>query len=139
VSVTNAAASVLAAGAGAETMSALGATGATTFFAGAGQPDMIGGAGHTQFVVGTGNATVAAGGGPDLLDCIRGVAGGAATVVGWNPAQDKIALWGYQTNEATQAVARAAVNGIGGTLVTLSDNTTIVFANVTGFGQSWFA
>ncbi len=135
----NAASNRFAAGAGAETVSAMAATGSNVFFAGAARAMLIGGAGQTQFVVGAGDATVAAGSGQDLLDCIDGFAGGAATVEGWNPARDQIALYGYAGNETAQVLADSTGDGHGGTLITLSDNTRILFAGVDGISLKWFA
>jgi serralysin len=135
----NAANNRFAAGPGAETVSALASTGSNVLFAGSAQAVLIGGAGATQFVVGAGDATVTAGSGADLLDCIDGFAGGSVTVQDWNPAQDHIALYGYDGDEAAHALADAVGDGHGGTLITLSDDTRIVFADVTGLNTTWFA
>jgi Ca2+-binding RTX toxin-like protein len=134
----NSADNVLAAGAGAETLYAVGATGRNVFFAGADTVAMTGGSGANVFVAGSGEATVNPGVGGALLACIDGEAGGEIVAIGWNPAQDEVALYGYAPNAIAKAVAGAKVDAGGSTVVTLADHTRILFADVTGISKSWF-
>ncbi len=128
----------LVAGAGNETLSGLGATGADTFAAGSGQTQITGGLGADTFVGGSGAATVHAVGSSNLFAFIKGSAGGTMLVNDLtNAAQVSVALSGYGPNEAANALA-SQVAGPNSVSVTLSDNTVVTFANITHLTGSNF-
>lgn len=140
----------LQAGAGTETLDGSGSTGSNTYFTGQNVNFSSGtfyavtqvttGAGASTVFGSTGFSTVTAGSGGATFTFVQGVAGGGVmTVTNFNPAQDQVRLYNYGGSAAQAAVAGAQV-GAGGTTVTLSDNTRIVFQGYTGgFNGSSFA
>ena len=130
--------SVLVAGAGNETLFGGASTAANTYVAGAGPNVIGGGSGADTIIFGAGNATVNGGGGADLFVFAKGRAGGPVLLNQFDPAAGaRVALQGYDPNEAANAIARAATTG-GSTTITLSDNTRISFAGVTSLSTSNF-
>jgi hypothetical protein len=125
----------LVAGAGAETLSAAKATGSLdAFFGGSGADCMVGGAGQNFFLAGSGNETLTAGKGLSEFVFLSGSTTRVDTINNFNSG-DIIALFGYGSGAAANALAAASVTSSGTTL-TLSDNTTIVLAGFTGLTQN---
>lgn len=132
----------LQAGAGNETLNGSQSTGDNTYFAGnnVNFPDgtfyavtqISTGAGASTVFGGSGFSTVTAGSGNTTFSFVQGVAaGGTMTVTNFDPAHEQVRLYNYAAGTAAAAVAGAQV-GPGGTVVTLSDNTRIVFQGYTG-------
>jgi Ca2+-binding RTX toxin-like protein len=129
----------LHAGAGNETLTGGTATGADTFFGGAGKDQITGGLGANVFVGGIGQATVNAAGSSNSFEFISSFAGGKTLVNDLtNASQVNIVLVGYGPNEAASAVA-AQVSGPNSVTLTLSDNTTVTFQNITHLSGSNFS
>jgi Ca2+-binding RTX toxin-like protein len=119
----------LHAGSGNETLFGGFASGNNTFYGGSGSDQIIGGGGSNTFVGGTGSATITAGA-SNLFEFIKGAAGGTDLVEGLtNASQVNIDLNGYGPNEATHAVATQTSAG-GSVTITLTDNTTVTFQNI---------
>lgn len=101
------------------------------------------GSGSSTVFGGTGYSTVTAGPGPTTYEFVQGVAGGGVmTITNFNPAKDSVRLYGYMGGTAAAAVAAAQVNpgATNGTVVTLTDNTRILFQGYTGgFNGNSFA
>lgn len=127
----------LHAGGGNETLFGGFASGADTFFAGPGSDQVFGGVGNDTFVAGTGAATITAGTGDDRFVFYNGQAGGSNSIQGFAQGTDKIDLQGYGKNEVTLALKSQTVVGTNDT-ITLSDATTITFANITKLTASDF-
>jgi len=126
----------LFAGAGSETLTGATATGADTFAGGAGSDQITGGLGADTYIGGSGHAVVNATGASNLFAFIDGAAGGSMVVSDLtSAAQVSIALIGYGPNEAANAIASQTPSANAVTL-TLSDNTTITFENITHLSGS---
>ncbi len=129
----------LHAGSGNETLTGAAATGADTFFGGAGKDLIIGGLGTNTYVGGAGQVTVNAAGASNLFQFVDGSAGGTTLVNDLtNASQVHISLAGYGPNEAANAVANQGPS-INSVAVTLSDNTTITFENITHLSGANFS
>jgi len=140
----------LQAGSGNETLDGSQSAGANTYFAGNNANLAAGtfyavtqintGAGASTVYGGTGFSTVQAGSGNTTFTFVNGVAaGGVMSIANFDPAHDQVRLYNYGAGTAQAAVA-GAQTGPGGTTVTLSDNTRIVFQGYTGgFNGSTFA
>lgn len=129
----------LVAGSGNETLSGLGSSGDNVFFVGPGADLIGGGGGNAVFYGGPGQATVVGTGGRDLYAYAKGVfAGGATTIMGFDPAKgDRIALQGYAAGEVQNDLARANVSA-GSTALTLSDGTALEFVGVVNLTSADF-
>ena len=126
-----AAAQGLHAGAGNETLNGTAATGTDTFYVGGGLDQIAGGSGNNVYVGGPGEAVVAAAGLSNLFSFVDGSAGGTMLVNDLtNASQVDIALTGYGPNEIVNDVATQTA-GANSVTVTLSDHTSITFANMT--------
>jgi T5SS/PEP-CTERM-associated repeat protein len=127
---TNAAADLLVATTGSETLDASASSGNVTLLAGSGSDSLAGGAGSDLMLAGTGNATMSAGSGPDVFGFAQGNAGGNDTISGFDPSQDLVDLFGYPAGEGATALSQASV--VHGSLVlTLSDDTHVTFLGET--------
>ncbi len=120
---------LIVAGSGNETLTGASASGGNTFFAGSGADVIGGGAASDVIFAGTGQATVFGAGGADLFVFRQGQAG--RVVIGDFDASagDRIVLQGYAPGAAAAALAGARAGG-GGTVLTLSDNTSITVVGV---------
>jgi Ca2+-binding RTX toxin-like protein len=130
---------LLSAGAGNATLNGAGATGADTFAGGSGQDLITGSQGADTYVGGAGQATVNAIGSANLFRFVDGHSGGSMQVNDLTDAsQVLISLSGYGPNEAANAVAgqTSTANSVS---VTLSDNTTITFENITHLSSGNFS
>jgi Ca2+-binding RTX toxin-like protein len=118
---------ILYAGAGAETLSALAASGNDTLVAGSGNDSLIGGSGTNTYVAGVGNATIGAPpSATNIFQFIHGSAGGTDLVQDLtDPNQVQLVLSGYGPGyEPTQQIVSGSL------AVTLSDNTRITFSGI---------
>jgi Ca2+-binding RTX toxin-like protein len=114
-------------------------SGAQALHAGAGNETLFGGfsSGNDTFFGGTGNASITGGSGTNLFVFADGEAGGNASIQGFASGRDHVDLQGYGKNEVAKALKSQAV--VGGTdTITLSDHTTISFANVSSLTVSDF-
>lgn len=140
--VANGSSQVIVAGVGNETLTGATETGGNVFYGGsaaAGSTQITGGAGNDVIFAGLGRETLAGGGGADLFAFAAGRGGGTDVIADFNAAAgDRVTLQGYGANAAGQALAGASV-GAGGTTVSLTDGTQILFAGVTNLSASNFA
>ncbi len=128
-------AQVLHAGAGNETL--IGGAGNDTFYGGSGTTRIIGGAGDDTFVGSTGTASIDAGVGKNLFLFAKGQAGGKDTITGFVQGRDHLDLQGYGKNAIADAL-KSQVVANGSDTITLSDHTTITFANIKTLSASDF-
>ena len=108
--------------------------------AGIGNETLFGGnaSGADTFYGGAGAATMTAGSGSDLFVFTDGQAGGTALIQAFASGVDHIDLQGYGQNEVNHALKSQQVAN-GSTTITLSDNTKITFgAPVNGLTTSDF-
>jgi len=139
LAASGAAPQALYASLGNETLTGATATGAVSFHAGSGSDLITGGLGANTYVGGTGQATVNAAGSSNTFSFIDGASGGSMLVNDLtNAAQVHISLSGYGPSEAANAVA-TQVSGAGSVTVTLSDNTSLTFQNITHLTTSNFS
>jgi hypothetical protein len=124
------------AGSGNETLNASGSTGPMLMF-GSGDPSgnraLIGGAGNDAFVSGVGSDTMTGGAGSNVFDFIKQGPGGASDVITDITAADLVHFVGY--GQTASALLNAATLTAQGIKLTLSDATTVTFANVTTASQ----
>jgi len=114
-------------------------SGAQALHAGAGNETLFGGfsSGNDTFFGGTGNVSITGGSGANLFAFADGQAGGNASIQGFTSGRDHVDLQGYGRNEVAKALKSQTV--VGGTdTITLSDHTTISFANVSSLTASDF-
>ena len=105
--------------------------------AGSGADSLIGGQGSDTMFAGTGNSTLTGSGSNDLFVFSKGAAGGVDVITDLG-ATDSVVLIGYGGAAAViAALAGATVSG-GSTTISLSDNTKVVFSNVTNLSASNF-
>jgi Ca2+-binding RTX toxin-like protein len=112
---------------------------AQALHAGAGNETLFGGfsSGNDTFFGGTGNASITGGSGTNLFAFADGQAGGIVSIQGFISGRDHVNLQGYGKNEVAEALKSQAA--VGGTdIITLSDHTTISFANVSSLTASDF-
>ena len=130
---------LLSASSGSATLTGGSATGADTFTGGSGKDFITGGLGSNTYVAGTGQETINAAGSSNLFELIKG-AGGGTTLVNnlTNTSQVHIALSGFGPGEAANAVATQSSTANSVT-ATLSDGTTITFANITHLSAANFS
>ena len=84
------------------------------------------GSGSDSVIGGSGNSVIQAGSGNDVFGFVRGHAGGAETILGFN-SHDNLAFGGYNyslTSPPTETIAAV------GDVITLSDGTTITLAGI---------
>jgi Ca2+-binding RTX toxin-like protein len=137
--VTNSSAFV--AGMGNETLDGSGSSGFLTVFGyNPGDPiaggnvneSVIGGSGVNSFVTGAGYETFVAGSGANAFQIDKTIdgLGGTITIYNYN-SSDVISFHGFTTAEEQAAIKTAApaTNGIVGTQITLSDQTTVLFVD----------
>lgn len=139
---------LLAAGPGAETVSAAGFRGDATIIGGSGPDLLIAGNGNTNLFAGTGPATLVGGTPLTYYSAVQTVTTGTTFILTAGSANeirienflsgpDFISLAGFLTGEADAALAGATIQG-GDTLLTLSDGTHITFAGFTGLAATDF-
>lgn len=124
------------AGAGAETLSAVGAIGANKFYGGPGADLILLGNGGDQVLAGTGSETIRGGAGADLFAFVNGNRTNAV-LQGFLPGQDYISLVGFASGEAARALSAAIVFS-GSEQVTLSDGTKILFSGINALFSTSF-
>jgi Ca2+-binding RTX toxin-like protein len=132
-------ATTLFGGGNGDQLTAANGSAAQALHAGAGNETLFGGfsRGLDTFYGGTGNASITAGSGTNLFVFTDGQAGGTASIQGFASSRDQVDLQGYGKNEVAQALKSQSV--VGGTdTITLSDHTTISFANVSSLTVSDF-
>lgn len=144
---TGSAANVLAAGGGNTTLAGGTATGDNVFFGavsgnttiegGAGTDTIVGLGGADTVYGGTGTENVFAGSGSLQLDFVTTFGGGSTDVQGFNVGLDRIHLSGFAADAVQQTLASEKIVG-GTTVLTLPDNTTLVFWNTTGITAANF-
>ena len=104
--------------------------GAALIFTSAGSSTITGGTGSLQAVLGAGNTAIYQGGGASTYDVVQGAAGGTDVLRGFNPARDRIDLFGYSQSQVSIATAG------GSSVVSLADGTKIQVIGVGDLGQS---
>jgi Ca2+-binding RTX toxin-like protein len=97
-----------------------------------GSYSFIGGTGNDTLIAGSaaGSYTLTGGGGNDAFVFFKQAAGGAKDVVTDFNSNDGVYIEGYASSSAANLLGAASV-GAGGVTLTLSDNTTITFSNLT--------
>ena len=88
------------------------------------------GSGWLEIVAGAGAATINAGSGGLLIEVTKGSAGGSDVVSGFNPAIDRISLFGYGAADLHLHVAS------GSSTLSVSDGTTITLLGVANLGSA---
>lgn len=121
---------MLVAGAGSESLVGSSGGGSDAMFASTGADAMFAGNGNDSFVASSGTAQMVGGSGRDLFVFVNGATGGHDTIWNFTAGQDLVALFGYGTGIVPSLLASATVSGHS-TTITLPDNTTITFGNVT--------
>ncbi len=123
--------SYLIAGAGNETLNGARASGSLELFGGE-DTALTGGSGSDTVIAGTGNNTITGGaGGANLFIFSKGAAGGHDVITDFTGAAGNlVGLFGYGANAAQAALAGASSSG-SGSVISLTDNTTITFDAVT--------
>ncbi len=124
--------SYLMANTGNETLDGGLSTGSLALFGGGGNASLTGGSGADTLAAGSGNNTLAGGNGSaNLFMFSNGKAGGNATISDFGSAAGNlVGLFGYGANEVQSALASASSTNTGGSIIKLSDNTTITFSNL---------
>jgi hypothetical protein len=107
--------------------------------AGVGNETLFGGpsSGQDTFFGSAGNATITAGTGSNQFVFIDGQAGGTASIQAFMSGRDLVDLQGYGKSEVANALKSQSIAG-GTTTITLSDHTTISFADVGSLTASDF-
>jgi Ca2+-binding RTX toxin-like protein len=124
---------------GNETLSGVFASGNDTFYGGSGSDQIFGSNGKSTFVAGTGSATVTASpGSQNLFEFMKTLGGGSELVTGLtDPSQVHIDLSGYGKNEVKYALAHQTTTD-GSVTITLSDNTSVTFQNISSLSADNF-
>jgi len=126
-------------GSGPQTINASGSSTDNTFSGGS-EPSseirMIGGSGEDLMFAGPGSSTLTGGGNEDIFAFFNSSTDGQGNVVtDFNASGDIVVFSGYSTTQSASSLQNAAiVNGSGVTL-TLSDDTTVTFSNLTAASQ----
>ena len=122
----------LMAGVGNETLDGSFSTGNIAIFGNSGDDSLIGGSGADTLVAGSGNSTLTGGvGSSNMFMFSDGAAGGNVTISDFGSAAGNlVGLFGYGANEVSKALA-SATNVAGGSVIKLSDDTTVTFTNLT--------
>ncbi|WP_428374773.1 beta strand repeat-containing protein [Lichenicoccus sp.] len=97
---------------------------AALLFQGSGPMAASAGSGWFEVVAGPGAATIGAGSSGVSIDVVKGAAGGSDVVRGFNPAINRIALFGYQASDL-----HLHAQG-GNSTLSVSDGTTITLLGV---------
>lgn len=126
------------AGSGNETLDGSLASGNNVLRAGSGSDQLVGGFGNDILAAGTGTSTLQGGTGGDVFEFFHGDAAKSAITDFSNIEGDKVKLVGYGPSEVQYALQHAQITP-GGTVVTLTDDTKITFANVSDLGKSSFS
>jgi len=93
---------------------------------------MVGGSGNdTMLGGGAGSVTMTGGAGLNVFAFFGTVAGGAKEVVTDFNSLDSVYIEGYSKTGSAAALLQSATVGAGGVTLTLSDNTTVTFSNLT--------
>ena len=123
--------SYLIAGAGNETLNGAGASGSLELFGNGGNTALTGGSGSDMVIAGTGNNTITGGAGSaNLFIFSEGAAGGHDVITDLaSAAGNRVGLFGYGANAAQAALAGASSSG-SGSVISLSDDTTITFEGI---------
>ena len=122
------------AGAGNETLDAAGSSGNNNLVAGSdsnGNDSLVGGSGTNSFIAGAGADTMASGSGNNAFAFFAQATDGKADVVTNWTQNDSLFVVGYSPADSAQGLLDNATIGANGVTLTLSDNTTITFTNLT--------
>jgi Ca2+-binding RTX toxin-like protein len=115
-----------------------GGSGNDKLFAGTGAATMTGGSGNDKLFAGTGAATMTGGGGADTFSFVKGDAA-HVTILDFSQADgDTVMLQGFKNNDVNNAIKHQASDAAG-TTITLSDHTTITFADISSVNKSFFS
>jgi len=124
--------SYLIAATGNETLNGAAASGALVMFGNGSSTDLLGGAGNDTLVSGTGNNTLSGGAGSNSFVFANGEAGGQDVITDFgSSAGNMVGLFGYGADAVQAALAGATDTAQGGSVISLSDNTTITFTDLT--------
>ena len=119
------------AGAGNETLEGAFTSGSLMLFGGSGTADLVGGAGADTLTAGSGNNILTGGAGANDFNFSNGFAGGNVTITDFgSSAGNLVQLFGYGANAVQTALASATGTNTGGSKITLSDNTTVTFSDL---------
>ena len=134
----------IAAGSGNETLTGSSSTGENFFNTYLGPASasssalIVGGTGADVYFAGSGSSTIISGGGSDTVAVVNGRGGGSITLSNFQPSNQTIQLQGYAADQAMAAViSQTDVNG--SAMVTLADNTAIVFTGTAKIGINAFS
>ena len=106
--------------------------------------DLVGGTGNDQFFVGANSETLIGGGGSDtfvFLNQTTKLGASHITITDFNATDDTVFMVGYSSangglsNVFANATGPAITSGGTGLTLTLSDNTTVTFSNLTSVTQ----
>ena len=128
----------LIAGAGTETLSGGTNTGNLTLVAGTGATTMIAGLGRTVFVLGPGNDSITVGGVANMFQIQNGKSGGFDTISGFRLGLDDLSLSGFGSDEIANALSSQSADGMGGTLLMLSDTTRLDLLGIAAIDRNAF-
>jgi len=124
---------MFAAGGGNETLIASGSS--SNFIAAgtdsSGTNTLVGGSGNDTFSAGAGTDTMTSGSGDNAFAFFAQSTDGKADVVTNWTTNDSLLLIGYSSAGSASSVVQNATDTSGGLTMTLSDNTTITFSNLT--------
>ena len=116
---------------GAETLNGGLSPGALALVGGSGAASLVGGSGADTLTAGSGNNTLVGGGGGNAFLFTSANPGGHITIADFgSAAANVVQLVGYGAGEAQTALANASNVGAGGSVISLSDNTSITFLNL---------
>jgi Ca2+-binding RTX toxin-like protein len=96
---------------------------------------MLGGSGSDQLFAGAGSDTLTGGAGSDIFAFFNSTTIGKANVITDFSSQDSLYVIGYDSTSSASALQNAAVVSAAGVTITLSDNTSITFSNLTSASQ----
>ena len=129
---------MFAAGGGNETLIASGSS--SNFIAAgtdsSGTNTLVGGSGNDTFSAGAGTDTMTSGSGDNAFAFFAQSTDGKADVVTNWTTNDSLLLIGYSPAGSASSVVQNATDTSGGLTMTLSDNTTITFSNLTTSTES---
>jgi Ca2+-binding RTX toxin-like protein len=123
-----------AAGAGNETLNAAAANGNILGFgnsSASANERLILGSGNDTLVAGAGANTITGGSGADVFWFVAKNTAGATDFITDFNSSDSVNFWGYSKAVTAESLIAAASTGPSGVTLTLSDNTKVVFTNLT--------
>jgi Ca2+-binding RTX toxin-like protein len=123
----------LVAGSGNETLNGSNASGVLDLFGNVSSATLVGGSGADTLVAGSGTTSMTGGSGAaNLFVFSNGSEGGTAYITDFGSAAgNMVGLFGYGATAAQTAIAGSIDNTTGGSVISLADNTTITFTNLT--------